>query len=235
MIALIYSARQEVIIATPYFVPDEPFLQAIVAASRRGVRVQLLLTKRSNQAVTHLAQQSYYSQLMQAGVEIALYQGCFLHAKHMAVDQRLVLIGSTNMDIRSFALNAEVSLLCYDEARHAPAAGGACQLPAREFGARSCALVAGGRCAAACCRIWRAWPTRCSRSRLAAGRASAPVVAPPTGNRTVLLVGERLSTCCIATCRGRTLPRMLRLLARLAGDVADHMPFQGIEHGLRAI
>jgi cardiolipin synthase len=115
MIALIYAARKEVIIATPYFVPDEPFLQAIVAASRRGVRVQLLLTKRSNQAVTHLAQQSYYSQLMQAGVEIALYEGCFLHAKHMAVDQRLVLIGSTNMDIRSFALNAEVSLLCYDE------------------------------------------------------------------------------------------------------------------------
>ncbi len=115
MISLIYSARSEVTIATPYFVPDEPFLQAIVAASRRGVRVKLLLTKRSNQAVTHLAQQSYYSQLLQAGVEIALYQGRFLHAKHMAVDDRLVLIGSTNMDIRSFALNAEVSLLCYDE------------------------------------------------------------------------------------------------------------------------
>ena len=115
MIALIYSARREVIIATPYFVPDEPFLQAIIAASRRGVRVQLLLTKRSNQAVTHLAQQSYYSQLLQAGVEIALFEGRFLHAKHMAVDDRLVLIGSTNMDIRSFALNAEVSLLCYDE------------------------------------------------------------------------------------------------------------------------
>ena len=115
MIALIYSARTEVTIATPYFVPDEPFLQAVLAASRRGVRVQLLLTKRSNQAVTHLAQQSYYSQLLQAGVEIALYEGRFLHAKHMAVDGRLVLIGSTNMDIRSFALNAEVSLLCYDE------------------------------------------------------------------------------------------------------------------------
>ena len=115
MIALIYAARREVIIATPYFVPDEPFLQAIIAASRRGVRVQLLLTKRSNQAVTHLAQQSYYTQLMQSGVEIALFEGRFLHAKHMAVDDRLVLIGSTNMDIRSFALNAEVSLLCYDE------------------------------------------------------------------------------------------------------------------------
>ncbi len=115
MIALIYGARREVIIATPYFVPDEPFLQAVIAAARRGVRVLLLLTKRSNQAVTHLAQQSYYSQLLQAGVEIALFQGRFLHAKHMAVDDRLVLIGSTNMDIRSFALNAEVSLLCYDE------------------------------------------------------------------------------------------------------------------------
>jgi cardiolipin synthase len=95
-------------------VPDQPFLQAVLAASRRGVRVQLLLTKRSNQAVTHLAQKSYYAELLLAGVEIALFDGRFLHAKHMLVDSELVLIGSTNMDIRSFALNAEVSLLCYD-------------------------------------------------------------------------------------------------------------------------
>jgi len=114
MISMIYAARSELVMATPYFVPDQPFLQAVLAASRRGVRVQLLLTKRSNQAVTHLAQKSYYAELLLAGVEIALFDGRFLHAKHMLVDSELVLIGSTNMDIRSFALNAEVSLLCYD-------------------------------------------------------------------------------------------------------------------------
>ncbi len=114
MISMIYSAHSELIIATPYFVPDQPFLQAVIAASRRGVHVQLILTKRSNQTVTHLAQKSYYTELLHAGVEIALFEGRFLHAKHMLIDSELVLIGSTNLDIRSFALNAEVSLLCYD-------------------------------------------------------------------------------------------------------------------------
>jgi cardiolipin synthase len=85
-----------------------------VAAARRGVAVRLILPARSNQRVTHLAQQSYYSQLLAAGVRIYLYAGRFLHAKHMTVDDEVALIGSTNMDIRSFALNAEVSLLAYD-------------------------------------------------------------------------------------------------------------------------
>jgi len=114
MIALIYAARRQFTIATPYFVPDEPFLEAVVAAARRGVAVRLILPGRSNQRVTHLAQQSYYSQLLAAGVRIYLYAGRFLHAKHMTVDDEVALIGSTNMDIRSFALNAEVSLLAYD-------------------------------------------------------------------------------------------------------------------------
>lgn len=114
MIALIYAAHRQFTIATPYFVPDEPFLQAVVAAARRGVAVRLILPQRSNQRVTHLAQQSYYSQLLAAGVRIYLYGGRFLHAKHMTVDAEVALIGSTNMDIRSFALNAEVSLLAYD-------------------------------------------------------------------------------------------------------------------------
>lgn len=114
MIALIYAAHRQFTIATPYFVPDEPFLQAVVAAARRGVAVRLVLPQRSNQRVTHLAQQSYYSQLLAAGVRIYLYGGRFLHAKYMTVDAEVALIGSTNMDIRSFALNAEVSLLAYD-------------------------------------------------------------------------------------------------------------------------
>ena len=115
MIALIYAARRQLTIATPYFVPDEPFLQAVVAAARRGVAVTLILPGRSNQRVTYLAQQSYYSQLLAASVRIYLYAGRFLHAKHMTVDDEVALIGSTNMDIRSFALNAEVSLLAYDQ------------------------------------------------------------------------------------------------------------------------
>lgn len=116
MISLIYAARREVTIVTPYFVPDEPFLAALVSAARRGIRVQLILPRRSNQHVTHFAQQSYYSQLLAVGTEISLYEKRFLHAKHMMVDRELALIGTANMDIRSFALNAEVSLLIYDPA-----------------------------------------------------------------------------------------------------------------------
>jgi cardiolipin synthase len=114
MIAMIYAARREVTIVTPYFVPPDAFLEALVAAARRGVNTRLILPRRSNQRVTDYAQQSYYSQLLAAGITIYLYEGRFLHAKHMTVDDEVALIGSTNMDIRSFALNAEVSLLAYD-------------------------------------------------------------------------------------------------------------------------
>ena len=114
MVSLLYAARKQVVIATPYFVPDEPFLQAIQTAVSRGVRVDLVLSARSNQRVTNLAQQSYYEQLLEAGVRIHLYRPGFLHAKHMSVDGEIGLIGSTNIDIRSFALNAELSVLIYD-------------------------------------------------------------------------------------------------------------------------
>lgn len=113
MISLIYAATSEVIMATPYFVPDEPFLEAVIAAARRGVAMHLILSERSNQRVTHWAQQSYYAQLLAAGAQIHLFQNGFLHAKYMCIDGEVALIGSTNMDIRSFALNAEVSLLAY--------------------------------------------------------------------------------------------------------------------------
>ncbi|HUL10677.1 MAG TPA: cardiolipin synthase [Methylococcaceae bacterium] len=114
MIALLYSARERVVIATPYFVPDESFLQAMETAVQQGVTVDLVLSAKSNQRVTNLAQRSYYEQLLDAGVRIHLFIPRFLHAKHMSVDDEIALIGSTNIDIRSFALNAELCMLIYD-------------------------------------------------------------------------------------------------------------------------
>jgi cardiolipin synthase A/B len=114
MVALLYSAHTRVVITTPYFVPDEPFLQAVRSAVRRGVDVHLVLSKHANQQVTQFAQRSYYDELLGAGVVIHLYEPRFLHAKHLSVDDNLVLIGSTNIDIRSFALNEEVNMLIYD-------------------------------------------------------------------------------------------------------------------------
>jgi cardiolipin synthase A/B len=113
MIAMLYAARKRVVISTPYFVPDESFLQAIRAAVLRGAEVHLILSKHANQLVTQLAQRSYYDELLEAGVNIHLYKPRFLHAKHFSVDDEIVLIGSTNIDIRSFALNAEVNILLY--------------------------------------------------------------------------------------------------------------------------
>jgi cardiolipin synthase len=116
MVALLYSARERVVITTPYFVPDEPYLQAVRSAVQRGVEVSLVLSQHANQLVTQMAQRSYYDELLTAGVSIYLYQPRFLHAKHLSIDDHTVLIGSTNIDIRSFALNSEVNLLIFDPA-----------------------------------------------------------------------------------------------------------------------
>jgi cardiolipin synthase A/B len=114
IVALIHGARQRVVITTPYFVPDEPFMQALHTAAIRGVDVHLIFSQRTNQRTTRLAQESYYEDLLAAGVHIHLYRPRFLHAKHLTIDHDIALVGSTNIDIRSFALNAEVSLLIYD-------------------------------------------------------------------------------------------------------------------------
>jgi len=113
-IALLYAARERVVLTTPYFVPDEPFLAALRSATRRGVEVRLIVSGHGNQRLTHFAQCSYYEDLLAAGVRIHLYRPHFLHAKHLSVDDSIALLGSTNIDIRSFALNAEASLILYD-------------------------------------------------------------------------------------------------------------------------
>jgi len=114
IIALLYAARKQVVITTPYFVPDEPFLLAIRSAALRGVVVHLVVSRHANQLVTQLAQRACYDALLDAGVQIHLYQPHFLHAKHLSFDDDIALIGSTNIDIRSFALNSEINILVYD-------------------------------------------------------------------------------------------------------------------------
>lgn len=116
MVDLLHAADRRIVITTPYFVPDEPFLQAMRTAVLRGVEVHLVLPEHSNQPFTRLAQQGYLEGLLDAGIIIHLYKPHFLHAKHMSIDGEIALVGSSNIDIRSFALNAEISLLIYDPA-----------------------------------------------------------------------------------------------------------------------
>jgi cardiolipin synthase A/B len=116
LIAMLYAARERIVMTTPYFVPDEPFLHAIRAASLNGgIEVHLVLSMHANQLVTQFAQRSYYDDLLEAGIRIHLYRPRFLHAKHITIDNHIAVVGSTNMDIRSFALNAELNLLVYDQ------------------------------------------------------------------------------------------------------------------------
>lgn len=112
--ALIHLARRRLVLTTPYFVPDDATLSALRIAALSGVEVQLILSASNNQRLTAWAQASYYGELLESGIKIALYRPHFLHAKHMSIDDEMALVGSINLDIRSFALNAEIGLLVYD-------------------------------------------------------------------------------------------------------------------------
>ncbi|RIY03632.1 cardiolipin synthase [Aureimonas flava] len=112
---LIYSARQRVVLATPYFIPNEPLLLAMRTAVSKGVRVTLFVTSTTNSLLIDRAQQSYYDELLEAGVEVMLYRERFLHAKHLSIDDDIAIVGSANMDRRSFELNSEVTLIAYSE------------------------------------------------------------------------------------------------------------------------
>jgi cardiolipin synthase len=113
-VALVHGARKRVVVTTPYFIPDEPLLQAMQTAVLRGVDVHLVVSEKSDQVIVSLAQGSYYEELLEGGVQIHLYRDGLLHAKHLSIDDSVALIGSSNLDIRSFALNAEVMLMVYD-------------------------------------------------------------------------------------------------------------------------
>jgi cardiolipin synthase len=111
---LIHSARDELVITTPYFVPDEQLLFALTSAGRRCVRTVMLFPKRNDNWIVAAASRSYYKDLIDAGVEIYEFRPGLLHAKTMVVDGCTGLIGSANLDRRSFELNFENNILFED-------------------------------------------------------------------------------------------------------------------------
>jgi cardiolipin synthase len=109
---LIYSAQRRISLTSPYFVPDESLLYAVTTAAQRGVDVELFVGEEGDQFMVHHAQCSYYHALLSSGVRIHLYPAPWvLHAKHFTIDDHVAVLGSSNMDLRSFALNYEVSLM----------------------------------------------------------------------------------------------------------------------------
>lgn len=113
---LIHSARHELVLTTPYFVPDEQLLFALTSAARRGVRTIMAIPKRCDSRIVAATSQSYYEDLIKAGIELYEYRRGLLHAKTMVVDGSIGLIGSANLDRRSFELNFENNILFADTA-----------------------------------------------------------------------------------------------------------------------
>lgn len=112
-IAAINEAQSRVILTTPYFIPDESLLLSLRIAVLRGVRVDLILPRRSDQRLVGAAAQAYYGALLNAGVHVHLHQEGLLHSKTLCVDEAFALVGSGNLDCRSFFLNFELSVLLY--------------------------------------------------------------------------------------------------------------------------
>ncbi len=112
--ALMYEARHELIVTTPYYVPDEPIQAALQACARRGVETTIVFPKRNDSRIVAAASRSYYPGLLDAGVRIFEFRKGLLHAKTLTVDGEVSLIGSANIDRRSFELNFENNILFED-------------------------------------------------------------------------------------------------------------------------
>jgi len=127
LVGAVYEARQDLSLVTPYFVPDETLRAALLAAAQRGVRTTLIVPRKLDNRIADLAARSYLGDLAEAGVRVMRFRGGLLHSKIVVIDGACVMIGTCNLDLRSFWLNFESMLSVYD----AP------------FAARVAALVAG--------------------------------------------------------------------------------------------
>ncbi|NVK11274.1 MAG: hypothetical protein HWD83_04655 [Gammaproteobacteria bacterium] len=114
LLTAIYGAKTRVRLTTPYFVPGDALVTAIKTAAHRGVKVSLIVPKKSDSKLVALASSSYYEELIEAGVEISIYDSGLLHSKVVLIDDELALFGSVNLDMRSFWLNFELTVAIYD-------------------------------------------------------------------------------------------------------------------------
>ena len=108
-------AKEEILITTPYFIPGDSITNALRIAALGGVNVKLLVPEKGDSKIVNAAAKAHYGDLLQAGVEIYLYRKGFVHAKTIVTDGKLSMVGTANMDHRSFELNFEVNAIIYDE------------------------------------------------------------------------------------------------------------------------
>jgi cardiolipin synthase len=110
----IYSARREIVVTTPYFVPDEAVSTALLTAAERGVKVTVIIPERNDSRLVHYTCRSYFDDMLAAGIRIYGFGGGLLHTKSVVIDRQLALFGSVNLDVRSFWLDFEVTLGVYN-------------------------------------------------------------------------------------------------------------------------
>lgn len=113
LLALINSAHEELILTTPYFVPDDAMVRALRGAAGRGVQVHLIVPRRVDSVLTHFASRSYFDELLAVGVNVHLFDQGLLHTKSVSADGDMAMFGTANLDMRSLWLNYEVSLFLY--------------------------------------------------------------------------------------------------------------------------
>jgi cardiolipin synthase len=114
LLMTIYGARREIVLTSPYFLPDESLVTALKSAAQRGLHVTLVLPAKVDSFLVRYASQAYKGDLLQSGVRIALFEKGLLHTKSATVDGELSLFGSMNLDPRSLHLNFEITLAIYD-------------------------------------------------------------------------------------------------------------------------
>jgi cardiolipin synthase len=112
--SLLFAARREVVVTTPYYVPNESMQSALRTTAYRGIDTTIVFPARNDSWIVAAASRSYYAELLAAGVKIYEYEGGLLHAKSLTLDGEITLIGSANMDRRSFELNYENNILLHD-------------------------------------------------------------------------------------------------------------------------
>ncbi len=113
LLTTIYAARRELVMTTPYFIPDEPLLVALKAAAQKGVSVKIIIPQNNDSLLVRYASRARYQELADSGVQIFLFHGGLLHSKTITVDRDFSLFGSVNLDMRSFWLNFEATLFIY--------------------------------------------------------------------------------------------------------------------------
>ncbi|MCK5931187.1 MAG: cardiolipin synthase [Fulvimarina manganoxydans] len=113
LVEMVHAAEERITIVSPYLIPDQALLTAIRNAVARRVRVDIVISSVVDQHLVSLAQRSYYDELLASGVRLHLYRDRLLHAKNVLIDEEIGIVGSSNADVRSFVLNAEISVILH--------------------------------------------------------------------------------------------------------------------------